>query len=116
MHEAELEKIRKILEDEKTSIERQLSDYGAIAGEEGIRVDSNEGFADSAQATAERAQVLAMVDRLQDNYAEVVAALKRMEKGTYGRCERCGQEIPSERLELRPTARLCVRCKQAVGK
>nr|WP_231134935.1 TraR/DksA C4-type zinc finger protein [Motilibacter deserti] len=33
-----------------------------------------------------------------------------MEGGTYGRCEVCGEPIPAERLEVRPSARTCVRC------
>ena len=43
---------------------------------------------------------------------EVNDALARIEQGTFGRCEECGQEIPKERLEALPYARCCVRCAQ----
>ena len=46
----------------------------------------------------------------QAELAEVDAALTRIEDGSYGICERCGRPIPVERLEVRPTARLCVPC------
>jgi RNA polymerase-binding transcription factor len=36
----------------------------------------------------------------------------RIDAGSYGRCERCGQEIPEERLDAVPYATLCVTCKQ----
>jgi DnaK suppressor protein len=45
-------------------------------------------------------------------HAEVVAALDRIEKGTFGHCEDCGIEIPEARLEVVPYARWCVRCEQ----
>jgi DnaK suppressor protein len=44
--------------------------------------------------------------------AEVNDALERIEQGTFGRCENCGQEISRERLKALPYARYCVRCAQ----
>lgn len=44
---------------------------------------------------------------------EVVAALRRLEAGTYGRCEACQKEIAAERLEAVPYARQCVSCAEA---
>jgi DnaK suppressor protein len=40
---------------------------------------------------------------------EVNDALDRIERGTFGRCEECGQEIPRQRLEVVPYARYCLR-------
>jgi RNA polymerase-binding transcription factor DksA len=42
-------------------------------------------------------------------------ALRRIDNGTFGRCEECGQEIPRERLDALPYARFCTRCAEAVG-
>jgi DnaK suppressor protein len=42
--------------------------------------------------------------------AEVNDALARIEQGTFGRCENCGQEISRERLDALPYARYCIRC------
>ena len=47
---------------------------------------------------------------------EVNDALDRIERGTYGRCEVCGQEIPRERLEAVPYTRYCVRHAQQLRK
>jgi RNA polymerase-binding transcription factor DksA len=41
---------------------------------------------------------------------EVLAALERVDRGTYGRCENCGRDIVSERLEALPYVRHCTRC------
>jgi RNA polymerase-binding transcription factor DksA len=43
---------------------------------------------------------------------EVAAALDRVEKGTFGRCERCHKEISSGRLEALPYVRYCVDCER----
>src|SRR5262249_17233422 len=43
---------------------------------------------------------------------EVVAALDRIDRGTYGSCENCEQKIIEERLELLPYARHCTRCAE----
>jgi RNA polymerase-binding transcription factor DksA len=43
---------------------------------------------------------------------EVDFALTRIEKGVFGKCEECGQDIPVERLEILPYARYCVPCTE----
>jgi RNA polymerase-binding protein DksA len=43
--------------------------------------------------------------------AEIDAACGRLDKGTYGRCERCGALIGRDRLEAIPTATLCISCQ-----
>jgi RNA polymerase-binding transcription factor DksA len=55
------------------------------------------------------------VDQLRTQRADIVAAIDRIDEGTYNKCENCGNEIPLERLEARPTARLCVTCAQQQG-
>jgi DnaK suppressor protein len=47
---------------------------------------------------------------LQVTLGEIDAALARIDAGTYGRCTQCGNDIPAERLELRPFASRCVAC------
>jgi DnaK suppressor protein len=109
MNTDKLNELKAHLEQERAALERQLSQQGL--GE----VVVEEGFADSAQATAERSELMAVGEQHESLYKEVVAALARIEDGTYGRCENCGAEIPDERLEAVPTATLCVACKQAAN-
>jgi len=114
MDQATLTRIKEQLEQERAGIEERLADHGAS-----LQGDQNDmpqgGFADSAQVTAERSELLSLVEGLQKTHAEIVAALGRIEEGTYGRCVRCGNEIPAERLEAMPRAPLCVTCKQEVA-
>lgn len=55
---------------------------------------------------------LALRDRAQHHLSLVDAALARLDAGTYGRCQRCGQPIPHERLEALPWAAYCIACQR----
>ncbi len=54
---------------------------------------------------------LAVEKQIRDHLAEVEHALDKFEKGTYGLCDSCGQQIAPARLEALPQASLCVDCK-----
>src|ERR1700728_1299140 len=94
-----------LLEEERAGLPRQLDDLGF--GDAGsLSYDSN--FADTSQVTAERGEAEVLAGELKETLEEVEAALERLAQGTYGRCERCGQEIAPARLEAMPAARLCI--------
>lgn len=108
--------LRARLEREREALRAQLLESGADPDDEtNLEVSFDEGFADSAQTTAERARLLSLLEGLRQNLAEVDHALERMDAGTYGTCERCGRDIAAERLEAIPWAMLCIECKQKVG-
>jgi DnaK suppressor protein len=116
LDQATLERLRSRLDDERGVVVTQLVDMGMDPSTGAPNGDQFEhGFADSGQATAEKARVLSMVEGLIETLHEIDAAIDRISKGTYGRCESCGAEIPAERLDARPVARLCVACKQRAG-
>lgn len=52
--------------------------------------------------------VFTLREKEQRTLAEIDDALQRMEDGTYGQCEECDVDIGAKRLEIFPTARLCV--------
>ena len=112
MTDARYAEVKKLLEQERDTVQHQLAEHGVPLEGDGVEVSVDEGFADSAQATTERSELLALVEQLRTHHEDVVAALGRLEDGTYGKCENCGQEIPVERLEVLPAARLCMACKQ----
>jgi RNA polymerase-binding protein DksA len=65
--------------------------------------------ADPSSAEYEDEVNLRVLENESQLLTEVVDALKRIEQGTFGRCEECGQEIPRERLRALPYARYCLR-------
>jgi RNA polymerase-binding transcription factor DksA len=56
----------------------------------------------------ERTQIGALITQAERHLVEIDAALQRIADGGYGRCEVCGEAIPDERLQARPTARTCI--------
>ena len=61
--------------------------------------------ADTGSDTFEREKDLAILEQLEDELAELQAALARIDNGTYGIDEVTGEPIDPERLEALPTAR-----------
>ena len=95
------------LEAERSRLLVELSDLGA-GPEGGLSYDSN--FADTSQVTAERGEAELLATELRETLADVEAAVVRIDQGTYGRCESCGNEISPARLEAMPAARQCMDC------
>jgi len=58
--------------------------------------------------TFEMAKNVALLEQVEDELREVDAAFRRLDRGTYGRCQACGRPIGDERLEAMPAARFCV--------
>ena len=56
----------------------------------------------------ERSQVSALIEQAEQRLVEIEAARARLDAGTYGTCEVCGEPIAAGRLEARPVARTCV--------
>jgi DnaK suppressor protein len=76
--------------------------------------DTVEVFADPAdRATAEsdRAFTLRLRDRELKLIKKIQSALKRMDEGSYGICDECGEDISIPRLKARPVTKLCINCK-----
>lgn len=73
-------------------------------------VADDEHDPDGATIAFERAQVDALSRGALARLAEIDAAIARLDAGTYGTCEECGQPIDAARLDARPTASRCVAC------
>ncbi len=100
------------LKAEREKLVQQRDDMGADEkGELPGADDYGEGFADAAAATAERSEVLGLVENLMTMLNDVDAALVKVADGTYGTCRVCGKQIGADRLEFRPTSTRCIDCK-----
>lgn len=71
---------------------------------------------DAGSDAYERDFALSLLSQEQDSLYEINEALKRIELGTYGMCEKSGQEIPRSRLEAIPWARYTVACQAEMEK
>jgi len=66
---------------------------------------------DRASYEADRNFELRIRDREHKLIKKVKKALDRIENGTFGICEKCGEDIAIERLKARPVTTLCIECK-----
>ncbi len=93
MDQDKLTSIRAALETERDQIAHQLEELGAPTSSS-VQMSVDEGFADSGQATAERSEVMALVEELRGMHTEVLGALERIEAVMLGSCEKCCESIP----------------------
>lgn len=109
----DVDQIRSTLQTQLDDLRHQLTEFGANPDDGELETSEfDAGFADSAHSTAERGNVLALVDRLREQLVDVEKAMGKLDAGTYGTCDSCGTEISPERLEALPYSILCVSCKQ----
>ena len=66
---------------------------------------------DRASHESERNFILRIRDRERKLIVKIQDALDKVENGTFGICEECGEDISEKRLKARPVTTLCIHCK-----
>ncbi len=69
---------------------------------------------DQANELIEKEMGFLMSSNMINNLKEVEEALDRIDKNKYGKCQHCGTEISSKRLDVLPFARFCVPCQETM--
>jgi DnaK suppressor protein len=103
-----LEKFRVQLEDKRDGI---LNEAGRTLSE---MTDQNSNVPDPndrASIESDRSFELRIRDRERKLLGKIEEALERVEDGTFGICDGCGEDIGIKRLEARPVTTLCIDCK-----
>jgi RNA polymerase-binding transcription factor DksA len=67
-------------------------------------------MADIGTDNYEQEFTLSLMANVGQSLEEIAAALERLDNGSFGRCEECGDDIPKARLEALPYASYCVGC------
>ena len=110
MKKKDLETLKKMLTDEKSKILRHLEALSESAVED--MQDPNMGDpVDIASAEISQASIQKIGKRETYLLKKIDLALKKIDEGTYGECESCGEDIAVARLMARPVAQLCIDCK-----
>jgi len=109
-----LAEFKKNLLNEKNRIEKELGYFAKPTEKEGdfeTQFDNiGNNMEDNASEVEEYADNLALENSLEKPLKEINEALDEIQKGTYGKCKKCGQEIDIDRLKVYPAARNCVKC------
>lgn len=99
------------LSEQLTTIEDQTfaTTQSDLSGDVGVDDES----ADAGTATFEREKELSIEQNVRDLLQKIERALKRIDAGTYGICERCGKPIEKARIKALPYVDLCIKDAQA---
>ena len=111
---SEVAEVRETLETDAGGLRRDIERAESqIADrlEDGIR-DAGDDEADAGAKGFEREHEFAMTSNARHLLEQTERAVARIDAGTYGACESCGQPIGKARLMAFPRAVLCVTCKQ----
>jgi DnaK suppressor protein len=74
--------------------------------------DGTQDTLDQAHTEHEKSLFFSLQEREGDSIEKILKALERIEEGTFGVCEECKGKIPRLRLEVNPSATLCVKCQE----
>ena len=96
-----LDQKRQLIEQANQTVSRESN------GAQGQLAD----FADIASLESDRTFHLRLRDRERKLVQKIDQALERIAEGTFGLCERCGEDIGEERLNARPVTTFCINCK-----
>lgn len=113
--DADTEEIRSALGERhlelRTEYDQTVADIAELQRDR-LTDSAGDDQADTGTKTFEREQEISLANNILERINQVERALERLDEGSYGWCERCGNAIPVERLAAFPSATLCVSCKQ----
>jgi DnaK suppressor protein len=95
-------------------LEREFAGIVASAAD-GSSGGDDEHDPEGATVAFERQHIAALLEQARSQLAAIDAATGKLEAGSYGQCDTCGEPIGAARLEARPAALTCVRCAARGG-
>jgi DnaK suppressor protein len=111
---SEVAEVRQMLEEDAAGLRADIAEAEAQIADRldnGLR-DDGDDEADAGVKTFEREHEFVMTSNARNLLEQTEKALARIDAGSYGVCESCGQPIGKARLIAFPRAVLCVTCKQ----
>ena len=110
MNKTQLKKFKKLLETKRAEIVKKVQQ----TLEEDMALDANDLPDEMDLASSEYLQSFTFRLRGREKVFldKIEKALAKIEDGSFGVCEECGEEISVKRLEARPDTTLCIRCKE----
>ena len=109
MNKERLKKFKKIFEAQRNGL---LFNDRVVREDFSVCEDDRYDEVDQATTDIEQSMRMRLRNRETLYLKKVNEALKRIEDGSFGLCDECGEDIELRRLEARPTATLCVSCKE----
>ena len=110
---ADLERLKKDLLQRKSELEQELQSLSSEQMVDGESKDESDQVVSITMETLRNS----LQDTEYQEYNNILSAIESIDKGTYGICQGCGQQISENRLKYNPNARRCLECQErAEGK
>ena len=109
------EQVRTLLQEKRAELLTRIEQFGASNPAETSNLNFGKRIGDGTTYAVERMTGAYQARTLYETVKEIDQALERLDDGSYGRCESCGQPIPAGRLLALPWAALCVPCSGRAG-
>jgi len=106
----EKEKYKKILLEKKEAIKNKLSEFYSESKE--LETGIAQDVADKAESSYTKEFLLSLSNKDRNQLLMVDEALKRIEKNTFGLCQRCNKKINEKRLNVIPWTPYCIKCQE----
>ena len=110
MTKTEMDRFRAVLKERVADLER------FTRHREGIAVERSADQLEEIQAASERALAVCNLDREFNQLRNARAALRRIQEGSFGKCQECDEDIHPKRLAAVPWATFCIRCQEAADR
>lgn len=108
--------LKEILEEMKKEKIAEIRQNAAdMENAESFRHDAGD-VADTATTIYEKELHFDLTEKNKKLLTDVESALKKIEDGNYGKCERCAKDISIERLKALPFTKLCIKCQSGAEK
>ncbi len=112
MKKADLKKYEELLLEKKKALLEEMGVIGTtIKDASGDLSSYSYHMADQGTDTMDREMAFMFASKSGRLVYHIDEALRRIQEGTYGKCQSCGKQISQARLEAVPHARLCIECK-----
>lgn len=110
MDQALQDDLREQLEVERDTERARLEEAEPIEQDKELHdiARGESGHAQAAENIRQRSERLGTIDHTESRLAKIEHALERMDEGSYGVCEECGDPIDEERLRAYPLATRCI--------
>ena len=108
MRKTDLVRFKRIFQEQR----EQLLMNVAVVDENLMVRPEDKDEVDQANADIEQSMRMQLKNRESVTLRSINEALKKIDEGKYGECETCGEPIEFRRLQARPTATLCIACKE----
>lgn len=123
MNKKLINELKEKLEKEKMAVEEQLKkiakkdeklpgDWDTVFPKYNGGEAGDAALEKAADEVEEYETLLPIEYTLETKLKDINLALEKIEKGKYGKCDKCGKEIEEERLKISPEAKFCSKCKE----